>query len=142
MRGRLKAYISTRYLGCLPPLYLAAKATACSSGIMLQNCLLIAATGVFILLVVLFCISMFSNGKYKMADISVTLFGIVYIAFLFSFVTLTRNMRNGNIYVWLIFVGACATDTFAFFTGITIGKTKIIPKISPKKSLEGCIVEL
>lgn len=140
-RGGSKPIYPLGYLACLPLLYLAVEGLlpAQFRDYVAKNCLLIAATGVFILLVVLFCISMFSNGKYKMADISVTLFGIVYIAFLFSFVTLTRNMRNGNIYVWLIFVGACATDTFAFFTGITIGKIKIIPKISPKKSLEGCI---
>ena len=31
------------------------------------------------------------------------------------------------------------TDTFAYFVGSLIGKHKIAPKVSPKKSLEGCI---
>ncbi len=103
------------------------------------NTLMIAAMLVFSLLVVLFCMMMFSNGRYSIADIAVTLFGIVYVVFLFSFVTLTRNMEKGYLYIWLIFIGAWATDTFAYFTGVAIGKTKILPKISPKKSLEGCI---
>ena len=98
-----------------------------------------AALGVFAILAVLFCLLIFSNGKYTVADISVTLFGILYIVFLFLFVTLTRNMELGYLYIWLIFIGAWATDTFAYFTGVTIGKTKILPKVSPKKSLEGCI---
>lgn len=103
------------------------------------NTLVIAAMFVFILIAVLFCIMMFSNGRYSIADIAVTLFGIAYVVFLFSFVTLTRNMEKGYLYIWLIFIGAWATDTFAYFTGVAIGKTKILPKISPKKSLEGCI---
>ncbi len=140
-KGGAKPIYAVGYLACLPLLYLAIEKLL-PTGIRAyveSNYLLIAATGLFILLVVLFCLAMFSNGKYSISDIAITLFGIVYIVFLFSFVTLTSNMKNGNIYIWLIFIGACATDTFAFFTGITIGKTKIIPKISPKKSLEGCI---
>jgi len=103
------------------------------------NTLEIAAMFVFTLIVVLFCIMMFSNGRYSLTDIALTLFGMVYVVFLFSFVTLTRNMEKGYLYIWLIFIGAWATDTFAYFTGVAIGKTKILPKISPKKSLEGCI---
>lgn len=140
-RGGSRPIYLLGYIACLPLLYLALEGLMPTglTDYIEKKCLLIAATGLFALLVALFCFSMFSNGKYKMADISITLFGIVYIAFLFSFVTLTRNLENGNLYIWLIFIGASATDTFAFFTGITIGKTKIIPKISPKKSLEGCI---
>ena len=82
---------------------------------------------------------MFSGGKYEVKDIAVTLLGIIYIPFLFSFFTLTRRMEQGHLYIWLILIGACVTDTFAFFTGITIGRVKIVPKISPKKTLEGCI---
>ncbi len=103
------------------------------------NTLVIAAMFVFALIVVLFCLMMFSNGRYSIADIAITLFGIAYVVFLFSFVTLTRNMEKGYLYIWLIFIGAWATDTFAYFTGVSIGKTKILPKISPKKSLEGSI---
>jgi len=63
----------------------------------------------------------------------------MYIPFLFSFFTLTRQMEAGYLYIWLILIGACATDTFAFFTGLAVGRVKIVPKISPKKTLEGCI---
>jgi phosphatidate cytidylyltransferase len=48
-------------------------------------------------------------------------------------------MEKGYLYIWLIFIGAWATDTFAYFTGVALGKTKILPKVSPKKSLEGSI---
>jgi CDP-diglyceride synthetase len=53
---------------------------------------------------------------------------IAYVVFLFSFVTLTRNMEKGYLYIWLIFIGAWATDTFAYFTGVAIGKTASFPR--------------
>ncbi len=48
-------------------------------------------------------------------------------------------LRNG----WLFFVlGLFApwiSDVFAYFTGVLIGRHKIVPHISPKKTWEGCI---
>ena len=39
----------------------------------------------------------------------------------------------------LIFVGAWITDIFAYFTGKFLGKHKLIPEVSPKKTVEGSI---
>jgi len=132
-RGSFRPVFSLGYISCLPLLYLAIE------DILPKMALMEVAIGVFLLLTVLFCVVLFSDGKYSITDIALTLFGVFYVVFLFSFVTLTRNMEKGHLYIWLIFIGAWATDTFAFFTGVSIGKTKILPKISPKKSLEGCI---
>ena len=46
-----------------------------------------------------------------------------------------------NGYLWLIAGLATAwfSDVFAYFTGVTLGKHKIVPHISPKKTWEGCI---
>jgi phosphatidate cytidylyltransferase len=132
-KGGFKPVFAFGYLSCLSLLYLAFEDN------LPKMTQVETAMGVFLLLTALFCIVLFSDGKYTITDIALTLFGIFYVVFLFSFVTLTRNMYNGHLYIWLIFIGAWATDTFAFFTGVTVGKTKILPKISPKKSLEGSI---
>jgi len=59
---------------------------------------------------------------------------------LLDHIILTLNDFNyGSTYVWLIFVISFATDTFAYFTGYLFGKNKLIPKISPKKTIEGSI---
>lgn len=50
-----------------------------------------------------------------------------------------RNMENGFQLVWLIFLGAWLTDTFAYFAGSFFGKHKLIPSVSPKKTVEGSI---
>lgn len=94
---------------------------------------------VFSIMLILFCYIIFLNNKYSIFDISITVFSIFYIVFLFSFVILIRNMSNGFYYVWLIFIGAFATDTFAYFSGYLFGKHKLLPEISPKKTVEGSI---
>jgi phosphatidate cytidylyltransferase len=48
-------------------------------------------------------------------------------------------LDDGILLVWLIFIGAWGSDTCAYCVGILIGKHKIFPLLSPKKSLEGCI---
>jgi phosphatidate cytidylyltransferase len=99
----------------------------------------IIALWAFLLLVALLCMVIFSNGACKPVDAAFTAFGVFYVVFLFSFVTLTINLEFGSLYIWFIVIGAFATDTAAYFTGVTMGKTKILPAVSPKKSLEGSI---
>lgn len=68
-----------------------------------------------------------------------TVFGFLYVGYLLSHILFVNNLPNGAILVWLPFVTAWFTDTAAYFTGVTIGKHKIFPTISPKKTLEGYI---
>ncbi len=51
----------------------------------------------------------------------------------------TRMMAQGAYIVWLILISSWGCDTCAYLVGICIGKKKIFPHLSPKKSLEGCI---
>lgn len=48
--------------------------------------------------------------------------------------------KNVGQYIYLLpFIAAWITDTFAYFTGVFFGKHKLIPKVSPKKTVEGSI---
>ncbi|ABN52232.1 MAG TPA: phosphatidate cytidylyltransferase [Hungateiclostridium thermocellum] len=94
---------------------------------------------VFAMIVVLFSFIIFLHGKYNIVDISLTFFGVFYITFLLSFIVLTRNLKSGFLFVWLIFIGAFSTDTMAYFSGLFFGKHKLMPAISPKKTVEGAI---
>ena len=59
---------------------------------------------------------------------------------LIDFIILTMySFSKGHIYVWLIFIIAFITDIFAYFAGYLFGKHKLIPKVSPKKTIEGSI---
>ena len=46
---------------------------------------------------------------------------------------------NGWYYMLVGLVAPWISDVFAYLVGVTIGKHKIVPHISPKKSWEGCI---
>lgn len=94
---------------------------------------------VFLILMTMFILIIFKNEKYTIFDMALTAFGIIYVVFLFAFVILTRELENGFYFMFLIFIGAWITDSAAYFAGYTMGKKKILPVISPKKTLEGSI---
>lgn len=77
--------------------------------------------------------------KHNITEISVNVFGIVYIPFLFSHLLFIENLKYGNIILYLPFLTAWFTDTCAYFVGIYMGKMKLCPKISPKKTVEGAL---
>lgn len=93
---------------------------------------------IYVIIVYLFCKIIFEKG-FRLEDMAFTLLGIVYIPFLMAFAVSTRNLDRGFEYIWLVVIGSTITDIFAYFTGVTLGKTKIIPHISPKKTVEGSI---
>ena len=81
----------------------------------------------------------FFHGKIDPTHCAVNVFGFFYVGFLLSGIYLTRMHNYGQYFVWLIFICAWACDTFAYFTGMLIGKHKLAPVLSPKKTVEGAI---
>lgn len=81
----------------------------------------------------------FFHSKYNIIDVAITFIGFFYVCILFFYVQKVRNLTYGEFFVWLIFISAWGSDTLAYFTGITIGKHKLCPKLSPKKTVEGAL---
>ncbi len=77
--------------------------------------------------------------KYRAEQVVSAVFSFLYAPMLLSFVYLTRAGEQGLYLVWLILISSWGCDTCAYVVGMLIGKKKIFPKLSPKKSLEGCI---
>lgn len=63
----------------------------------------------------------------------------LYIIGACSSIVMIREAVGGEFYWYFIFIGAWVTDTFAYFTGMLFGKHKLIPTVSPKKTVEGAI---
>ena len=91
-----------------------------------------------ILLLILFVQVIVTEMKTNFKDIAYTFFGIMYVVMLLMFFAKINGMENGNILIWYVIFAAWGTDIFAYFIGRYFGKHKF-SKISPKKSIEGCI---
>jgi phosphatidate cytidylyltransferase len=85
---------------------------------------------------------MILQNKERLNDLGITLLGLVYISVLMGMMLMLYNLDKGNLYIWLVFILAWIGDTFAYFIGITFGKHKLCPAISPKKSIEGSVAGL
>ncbi len=91
-----------------------------------------------VLMIVLLCYEVI-NGKHDIYRGIVSCFGLMYIPVLFGFLMLFDMAKHGDYFLWMIFVIAFVTDTAAYFTGRAIGKHKMAPEISPKKTWEGAV---
>lgn len=93
----------------------------------------------FFIVVLMSLLYLFKIEERQLADAMANICGIFYIIFFSFHVTLVEQIPEYGILVWLIFITAFGTDTMAYFTGYAIGKHKLCPKISPKKTIEGAI---
>ena len=62
-----------------------------------------------------------------------------YLAVLGGFILLLANDQDGALRIFALVALIACNDTFAYFAGVLIGKHKLAPSISPKKSWEGLI---
>ena len=90
------------------------------------------------ILLILFAQVIATDMKTSFKDIAYTFIGIFYVVFFMMFVAFINGMKDGNILIWYAILAAWGTDIFAFFIGLRFGKHKF-SKVSPKKSIEGCI---
>lgn len=88
---------------------------------------------------IFFAFAIIDGGKTKFAQIMAGTFGSFAIGY--SFASFLRIEAMGLHRAWLLlpFILSFACDTFAYIVGCSIGKHKLAPKVSPKKSVEGSI---
>lgn len=90
--------------------------------------------------VILFSLLMlFQIEKRKLEDAMATITGIFYIVFSSAHVVMIDQIPGYEPMTWLVLITAFGTDTMAYFTGVFLGKHKLCPKISPKKTVEGAL---
>ncbi len=101
---------------------------------------IIDQTSIFIslLVVLLLPIIVYDNEKYNFNDALYLIGSIIFLGLAFS---LLINIRNLDIkYLVMLILTTTMTDMFAFFFGKLIGRNKLCPNISPKKTWEGTIM--
>jgi len=93
-----------------------------------------------ILIIYVLGVAVFDNKRLIITDAGMICTGCIYIIASFTSMVYIRDFvaLGKHIYL-LIFFCAWMTDSFAYFTGRLFGKHKLIPSVSPKKTIEGAI---
>lgn len=143
----LKVYgLERKYLISIPA-YLAAFAMPTASFIMTEvfekaasEFIIALALVMFVLMLYLFVVAVFAKGKIEFASLSAGFVLVMYITACFSALSVIRYVTDAGMFnLGMVFIGAWISDIFAYFTGRLFGKHKLIPEVSPKKTVEGSI---
>ena len=123
---------------CMYALALAATVLACTIHSHSLFITVYAAT-LFMLLLVVFGCSVFSHGAIPFEKSCIAFTTCAFVVTGFMSLVMLRDLEIGKFIFLLAFVGPWFTDTFAYFTGYFFGKHKLIPDVSPKKTIEGSV---
>lgn len=91
------------------------------------------------ILVAFMFLYVFAFPRYRAEQIMCAFFCTAYAPVMLSFIYLVRSLPYGVYTVWMIFISSWICDTCAYVVGMLIGKHKLAPVLSPKKSIEGAV---
>ena len=91
------------------------------------------------ILIALMFLYVFTFPKYRAEQVMCAFFCVAYAPVMLSFIYLVRVLPYGIYTVWMIFISSWICDTCAYLSGMLLGKHKLAPVLSPKKSVEGAI---
>ena len=97
---------------------------------------LLVTSGIVISLIVLLWRKQ-KQGAFT--DWAWTFTGVLYVGWLLSHIVALRGLDDGRSWVFLAIFATFGSDSAAFFVGSIVGKHKLAPDISPKKTWEGAI---
>jgi len=93
------------------------------------------AAGLFILLVIRLFFAPSPPGA--MSEIGPLAAGLIYVTGFLYFQWLIRTDRFGMEHIFLLYLSVWFSDSMAYYVGSSIGRKKLCPSISPKKTVEG-----
>lgn len=94
--------------------------------------------GLCIFLLILLISYVLSFPKVSSKAMVCVPFALLYTGVFMSFLYRIRELDGGLYLVWIVLLGAWGSDTFAYLAGVSFGKHKAFPVLSPKKTWEGC----
>ena len=108
----------------------------------IRDILLLLAGALFVYLFYLMGFSVFSKGVLPFSKTAEIFTSVTYVVVSFTALSVIRYFDRslvGMFQLGLVFIVAWICDVFAYLVGSLFGKHKLIPEISPKKTVEGAI---
>ncbi len=102
-----------------------------------QNAFIYLVTILFVMTLGAFTV--LDNSRIKLSDVCASIFLVVYSVVFLMHLSFIRKLDNGIALLFMPLIGAYITDTGAYFTGMSIGRHKLIPSVSPNKTVEGAV---
>ena len=85
-------------------------------------------------------VAVFQNEKISVTDAGLWAATAVYIISGTTAIVYIRDFVEPGLFMFLLaIIASFVTDIFAYFTGYVFGKHKLIPSVSPKKTVEGAV---
>lgn len=102
---------------------------------------------IYFIIIALFIVELFRNRGSAIYNLGATLIGILYIGLFAGTIVEIREFfaespdsyNQGGFLIISVLASIWVCDSAAFFVGSAIGKHKMFPRVSPKKSWEGAI---
>ncbi len=104
-----------------------------------KNYMLFAVAVVFGYMLYIMAFAVFSKGELGFGKVAEVFLTVTYVVMSFTGLCLLRYLDDGIFCFFMVFISAWGTDVGAYLVGSLIGKHKLIPEVSPKKSVEGAI---
>lgn len=106
-----------------------------------RDFLALIAALLFAYMIYLMAVAVFSKGNLSFAKMAESYTAVTYVSVSYTSLSLIRYLKAdvGVYYLMLVFIVAWMCDACAYLIGSLFGKHKLIPEISPKKTVEGAI---
>ncbi|MDX1386657.1 MAG: phosphatidate cytidylyltransferase [bacterium] len=102
-----------------------------------QDSFFMLGLGLIIILTFLYYLFLPHSLDVVLSQMARTLFIVLYLGVLMSFMGLTLDLAQGWAWLILVLAATFAADTGAYFAGKNLGKRLLAPRISPAKTMEG-----
>lgn len=93
----------------------------------------------YVLLYVLLIVTVFRRQQFSFPAAAVLFAGALYSSYAFRNLLNLRPLPQGIGWVLIVFIAIWTTDTGAYFVGRALGGRKLLPEVSPKKTVSGAV---